>query len=233
MAGRRGLILGATAATLVLVAAVAAASPVHIWHSVGFSTRPRPPAGLRLGHGIRGHQPQGLWSMPSWLDAFVVVLLLLLALSLAALLAYGYYGWRRSRKESRLLLSEPDPDALEVPDLPERLTKTTADQLAALYQGAPRNAIVECWLALETAAADVGIPRRAAETSAEFTRRVLGHYVVDGTAIGQLAALYREARFSEHELTETHRRTAIGALEALDAGLRRRLAVADAGNVSG
>lgn len=233
MAGRREVLLGATVATLVLVAAVAAASPVPVWHSVGFSTRPRPPAGLRMGHGRQGHQPQGSWSMPSWLTAFIIVLLLLFALSLAALLAYGSYGWLRSRKASRLQLSEPDPDAFDVPDLPEQLTRTTADQLSALYHGAPRNAIIECWLALETAAADVGIPRRPTETSAEFTGRVLSQYVVDSTAIGNLAALYREARFSEHELTETHRRAAIGALEALDTGLRRRQAVAAAGRVGG
>lgn len=233
MYGRRELIIGATVATLAIVAAVATASPVHVWHAVGFSTQPQRPSGLRLGHGRRGQPTHSLWSMPSWLDAFVVVLLALFALSLAALLAYGYYGWRRSRKVGRLELSEPDPAALDVPDLPERLTRTTADQLAALYQGAPRNAIVECWLALEAAAADVGIARRAAETSAEFTRRVLGHYVVDSTAIGELASLYREARFSEHELTETHRQAAIGALEALDGDLRRRQAVEDAASVGG
>lgn len=228
MVGRRGLVLSATVLTLGLVAAVAASSPVHIWHPVGFKSRPKPPPGLRQGKAALPATHQGLWSVPAWFGVLAVVLLSLFALVLAALLAFGYYGWRRSRKVSRLEVLPPDPDAADVPDLPERLTETTTSQLSALYQGAPRNAIVECWLALEGAAADVGIARRPAETSAEFTRRVLSRYVVESTAIEQLAALYREARFSEHELTEDHRRAAIGALQALDAGLRRRESVAGA-----
>ena len=41
----------------------------------------------------------------------------------------------------------------------------------------------------------------------------------DSSAVSRLAALYREARFSDHELTEEHRAAAVAALEAIHAGL--------------
>lgn len=222
VSGRRGFVLGATAVALALIAAVAAATPVHVWHAVGFKTRPTPPAGLRTGKPAPTHKTPGIWSVPDWLTGVGVALLSLFALGLAALLIFGYWDSRRGRRQRPPEIADPDPDAADVPDLPERLAATTSSQLSALYEGAPRNAIVACWLALEEVAADVGIPRRPAETSAEFTRRVLARYVVDSTAINELAVLYREARFSEHALTEVHRRAAIDALGALDTALRRR-----------
>jgi hypothetical protein len=44
---------------------------------------------------------------------------------------------------------------------------------------------------------------------------VLARYTVDPEAITELAALYREARFSDHLLDESHRRTALDALDRL------------------
>ena len=57
--------------------------------------------------------------------------------------------------------------------------------------------------------AATGLPRDPAETSTEFTERVIGTWDVDRLRLGDLAALYREARFSVHELDEAHRDRAI------------------------
>ena len=81
--------------------------------------------------------------------------------------------------------------------------------------GAPRNAIVAAWLDLETSAAATGLPRLPAETSTEYTERVIGAWPVDRERLGDLAALYREARFSVHELGESHRDRAISDLRVL------------------
>jgi hypothetical protein len=61
-----------------------------------------------------------------------------------------------------------------------------------------------------------------AETSAEYTTRVLAAAGLDGEAITTLAALYREARFSTHALGETDRRRAAAALRTVHASLRPR-----------
>ena len=62
--------------------------------------------------------------------------------------------------------------------------------------------------------------RDPADTSTELTERVLASRHVDPAAIARLAALYREARFSDHAMGEDARRAAIEALDAVHDGLR-------------
>ena len=96
---------------------------------------------------------------------------------------------------------------------------------AALSRGQPRNAIVECWMRLEVDIAAAGWPRFGAETSAEYVERIVAEASVDPFAISDLAALYREARFSDHPLGETDRTRAVEALTRVEASLRLGLRV--------
>ena len=116
-----------------------------------------------------------------------------------------------------------------MPDIQEALTSTTSRQLEALAEGSPRNAIVGCWLALEESAGAAGLPRDPAETSAEFTARVIATYTVDRSAISTLAGLYREARFSAHQLGEDARDQAAAALATLHGQLSRGADVVSSG----
>ena len=88
---------------------------------------------------------------------------------------------------------------------------------ARIGEGSPRNAIVATWVRLEQAVEGEWFPHRPEETPSELVERALSSYHLDGDAIRRLAALYREARFSTHPVTEDHR------LEAADC-LRRLLA---------
>lgn len=97
---------------------------------------------------------------------------------------------------------------------------------SALSVGAPRNAIVACWMRLEGDAATVGLERLDAETSAEYTERVVASSSVDPAPIGELAALYREARFSGHDLDDRHRERALSALGDVERGLAAQFEVA-------
>jgi len=119
--------------------------------------------------------------------------------------------WRRRRA-----LDQP---MNVLPDVVATVAAGAEEQRAALRRGAPRNAIVECWLLLETAVVDSGIPPRPADTSTELVERVLARPEVDAAALEALASLYREARFSDHEMSEASRRAAIGALDAVHDGL--------------
>jgi hypothetical protein len=65
-----------------------------------------------------------------------------------------------------------------------------------------------------------GLRRDPTETSEEMVTRVLRTYTVDHDAITTLALLYREARFSVHDLDEGHRQQAQAALAALREQLR-------------
>ena len=117
---------------------------------------------------------------------------------------------------------QPEPvefDVLVAPRMAEALAAGSADQRAALLGGAPRNGIVECWHRFEVESTRIGVPKRPWETSAEFTLRILDLVDADGQAVGVLAGLYREARFSTHDVDEAARERALVALDTIHRGL--------------
>ena len=85
--------------------------------------------------------------------------------------------------------------------------------------GHPRNAIVACWDRFEEQAERVRAARQPWETSSEFTLRLLDLVSADAAAVTRLEALYREARFSTHEIDESRRDSAIEALHAIHLSL--------------
>ena len=139
----------------------------------------------------------------------IVILLVVLAHLLRSLLR------RRPHFE---LHEEPD---FAIPVVPIELLEAARQQLLDLESGEPRNAIVAAWLGLETSAAATGLPRLPAETSSEYTERVIRVWPVDSERLGDLAALFREARFSVHPLGEAHRDRAISDLRVLIADLEQ------------
>ena len=161
---------------------------------------------------------------PAWLRfaAFLVnvavVVLLAVLLVRYVLLPLRRRTWvRRQRKRRRTKEAETDFGVLEPPQRVARaLVEGAAEQRQLLAEGGtPRNAVVECWVRFETAAAAAGLERRAWETSSEYTMRVLDLVDAHQPAVSRLGDLYREARFSEHELTEADRQAALEALDAI------------------
>ena len=218
------LVLGVLGFVLVLVAS--ASGPV------GFVTASSPPVTSTLPTVTPSSSPAtpasslttaGLPTQlsPPALPTFVVLLIqvLLWAVVVLLLVLLARAGWRhaprwRSRVRSGTVMTT-------LPDVPEELTRSADARLALLGAGAPRNAIVACWLHLEEAAGSVGLPREPSETSAEYTTRVLSTWDISPDALSGLAELYREARFSRHGLTEEHRTAAIARLTRLHEDLRR------------
>jgi hypothetical protein len=123
------------------------------------------------------------------------------------------FGWRRRRR--------PEEPFDLLADAAETISADAAAQRAALQTGAPRDAIVACWLRLEGSVIAAGIERRPSDTSTELVERVLADHQVNPTSLAALAGLYREARFSDHEMHEAARATAIAALDQVHAGLAR------------
>jgi hypothetical protein len=145
---------------------------------------------------------------------------LLIGLGIAVFLAARYMwanGWRPPER----------PTVVEFDVLPdvaarEALREDIDAQVAAIGEGSVRNGIVACWVRLENIVAAAGYPRSPAETSSEFVVRILRALDLDPRAAGALAALYREARFSQHHLGEDVRTTARDALQVLHDDLRAR-----------
>ena len=163
--------------------------------------------------------------------AWVGVVAWLLQAALVALTAYVVFrvwrgvrerwtGWRRRRRGE-----EPDEVEFEVLGSVEHvgtvMEEDAAGQRAALVEdGEPRNAIVECWHRFEVQALRAGADRREWQTTGEFVLAALEHVGADSGAVGRLADLYREARFSDHPRTEDRRRRALEALDTIHRSLR-------------
>jgi hypothetical protein len=75
-----------------------------------------------------------------------------------------------------------------------------------------REAIIACYAAMEDTLAVAGSPRRAADTPEELLDRAMRNGVIRTQAAQRLTALFREARFSPHELAETQQQLARASL---------------------
>src|SRR5688572_23272942 len=153
----------------------------------------------------------------------------LATLCLVLFLLFRFARWLREAYDARRRRDERPHevafDVIETPGLVRREMLHDAEaQRRVLLAGAPGNAIVECWHRFETQAAAAGLSRRPWETSSEFTLRLLDLAAADHRAVSRLAELYREARFSEHPMTEAHRAAAREALAVIHDGLRAPVA---------
>jgi hypothetical protein len=147
---------------------------------------------------------------------------------LVCLLWLAYQGAKRLAawlQDLRRRKSPPPPepvdfDVLDDPEaLVEEMRKDADEQFELLLGGEPRNAIVACWDRFEEQAERVKAARHDWETSSEFTLRLLDAVSADDVAVTRLEALYREARFSEHEIDEGRRQAAVEALHAIHASI--------------
>ncbi|HEU5144959.1 MAG TPA: DUF4129 domain-containing protein [Dermatophilaceae bacterium] len=222
---RRGTLASVGAAVLVMAALLAAAlaDPVQVL------SRPRSDATSeplpQIAPSVARTAVDEVTTdegVPTGWDASIVIDVLtqvLLALVFLGLL-FGLAVLVQSLVERRPHL-ETAVERFPVPAVPEELLRSAESRMALLESGEPRNAIVAAWLDLEAAAAASGLPRHPAETSTEYTTRVITTWQVDRERLDGLAALYREARFSLHPLGEEQRRRAIDNLRVLHDELER------------
>jgi hypothetical protein len=85
----------------------------------------------------------------------------------------------------------------------------------------PREAIIACYAAMEQALA--GAPDaapQASDTPSEVLARAVGNRTLSPASASELVALFTEARFSTHVMTEDHRQAAERALRSVLAELR-------------
>lgn len=236
MTGRRAGVSAVAAVTTALLVVLLAAWAASIGPS-DVLTGPGPsPAGTPsleespppdAGELTAGDEQQDSGT-PGWvrtaaflLDVLMAVLAVHLVLRYVArpMLAWGVARRRRRRRRRGRVGEDEDHDfaVLQPAQAVARAMLEDADEqrLELAGSGTPRNAVVACWHRFETQAAAAGVARHPWETSSEYTMRVLDLVDAHQPAVSRLGQLYREARFSEHELTEAHRREALEALDAI------------------
>lgn len=212
----------ATFATVVLCVLAASSGSTRLWDNPD-------PAGTRTVRDQVSPAPQDEprqeiegsidWPDLAWLldvvNALAVVFLVLaIALAISDRSNWMWKLRRRTQRRAIPRMSQPLP---EVRVAPLEVDFDMAGE--ALAVGTPRNAIVGCWMQLERDASAVGLARADSETAVEYVERVVASSSVDPGPIAELASLYREARFSRHELGDAHRAHARLALHGVAAQL--------------
>jgi hypothetical protein len=218
-ARRRAGAVGILVVGFAVLLAAASAGPVQFWHA---PPPPEPSASqpeVITPPTVAEAPPPASIRFDVLDNEILEVIATVIGLAVAGSVAYAVVGlllsWLRARGRRD---DDPEPGPDDVDTLPDVLPPMALDvdaHLMALNHGSPRNAIVACWLRLEEDVAAAGLPRRESETSAEFTTRILGWYSLDPAPIDELAALYREARFSRHEMGQSERDRALVALRRI------------------
>ena len=229
-------VLGATGLLLVLVTWAASIGPDRVVSgghlSPAHATSPTSTVTVSSSPAADPFdQPRGHREPPAWQDALAFVLeLLTLGVGLflfVRLLGRLEQAWRQRRRRRRRGAVEEEVE-FEVVGSARQVTEAIAEdaeEQRTLLEviGEPRNAIVECWHRFELQAERAGAQRRVWQTTSEFVLGALDLVGADRGAVSELAELYREARFSDHAMTDEHRRRALEALDAIHHSLRMRV----------
>ena len=162
---------------------------------------------------------------PGWVR-IVALVLELLTLAVVLFLAGRLLGkiretWRARRRRQRPSVEEVEFEVLgSAGRVNDVITADAPEQRALLEEGGePRNAIVACWHRFEEQASRAGVVREPWQTTGEYVLGVLDLVGADRGAVNRLADLYREARFSDHPMSDEHRRAALEALDAIHRSL--------------
>ncbi len=229
-AGRQAaLAVAATCALAVLVAWAALIGPERVFTGPGptpSSETTSPTESVLEEDRLREDAEDGARPAdpPWWARLLVWVFEALVLLVVLALLVVGSRAlvdvWRRRRRTVPELREDPGFETLAAGARVEAAVRDdAAAQDAVLAEGSARNAIVAAWHRFEVQGERAGVRRREWETSSEFTLRMLDEAGADSAAVTRLGELYREARFSRHEVDEEHRVAAVEALAAIRASL--------------
>ncbi len=166
---------------------------------------------------------------PDWLAVVAVVVQILTVLVMLFLVGRVLHKLRQMwlRRSPRRRRRRPEDVEFEVLDSAVQVTEAMSEdaeeqRTLLVIGGEPRNAIVECWHRFEEQAVRAGVDRRPWQTTAEFVLGVLDLVGADRGAVARLADLYREARFSDHPMSDEHRGKALDALDEIHASLRTR-----------
>jgi hypothetical protein len=173
------------------------------------------PTAARTGTATEDRQPELPRSKA--LGRVLLVIVALLALGAGGALVTSLVRSTRDLARSGAL-TPPGAAGTAVRDA---LGPAAREALLAVEQPDAREAVVRSWLLLGEAAAAAGLPARPAETAAEYADRIVAELDGPGTELDRLADLYREARFSQHEVGEPQRAAARDLLRRLRDRLAR------------
>lgn len=231
----RVLIPAATAAVLVVVAALAASvSRISVGSRDSGNTLDRPAEpGLRPDAGPTATEPPVEPLAPFDWPAWTAVVGWVLALTLAMLVLVTAWRQRRRRagvrRRRRRHPAAPLPRPTDAAANGPELVAAIDESLAVLAGDTdPRAAVIACWVRLQAVAGAAGVAGRPTDTADDLVWRLLRSRQVSEQVLADLAEVYRLARYSPHPVDERMSEEARAALRQLrealeDGGVRTRM----------
>jgi hypothetical protein len=115
------------------------------------------------------------------------------------------------RRRARRTL-DPFPELSVADDLAESISDAIDDLEA---EPDARRAVIAAYARMENMLARHGLHRKPSETPVEYLRRILLGLTARADAVTRLTSLFEQAKFSRHEIDETMKQDAIGALRTI------------------
>jgi hypothetical protein len=144
----------------------------------------------------------------------------------AVLLVPELRAWARARRERRAaFVATRGPTVGEAtrtdePDEAELVQRALDAASVPLRDPAdPRAAVIEAYARMEQVLAERDLARRAPEAPREYLTRVLREHGASRGSLTTITALFEEARFSRHPISQSARESALGELENARAAL--------------
>ena len=187
------------------------------------SLRPIPPPALSPQAPTKVHTPHPI-QLGSVLIALLVIGVVVL-LVLVVIAARRYLHWHLT--PALELVSALEPIAEEA-----ALSAAVSAGRLALQGEDVRAAVIACYAAMEDSLAESGLGRNASDSPADLLRRADDAGLLVGLAPQQLAALFREARYSSHAMTQVELDQARQALDDIGRLLAERRAVRAAADLA-
>ena len=177
--------------------------------------------------GLAGHEPSGqptLLYRPSHVNPTgeTVVDLVIVAMLLVGMATLGVAVLARGRVSPS---GEPEVSSSPPPVVSDSLVRAAELGLAEVSEPGrdPRAAIIACYAAMERGLAEApDAAPLASDTPSEVLARAVDHGALHSKAGAELVALFTEARFSPHRMTEKHRESAVEWLRVVVGDLRSR-----------
>lgn len=141
-----------------------------------------------------------------------------------AVVAHLVYQLLKARRRFAGTGTHHDPRFATLDDLDDLADAVDAAGAALDSDRATREAVIACYAAMEQSMSRAGIARREADAPEDLLKRATDAGLIRGGGGAKLTELFREARFSRHEIRPEQREAAKAALDEIAADLRLVLA---------
>lgn len=185
------------------------------------------PARPALVQPLQSAKPGHSGDVLTWVAVGVVVfgISLVLILTVIGVIQLIRNWWPTLRSRAAEVVDDLAEPVIE----PRRQALAAVDaSLTELAGGGvdARAVVIACWVRLEEVAASAGTPREPGDTPSDLIARLLSTQQVSAGALGELADLYRTARYSTRVIDETMRARALATMGRLRDELTRSYAFA-------